>query len=141
MKKIAAEKNYRMFKRAEMSDEEHANYANVKQRLLKASQGAPGSDAAFYVFEAIRDTALIHSVCRNDSEEGQKNKYKSICMPHINGHGTLNALGLTEDVMTGMKSPVWDKYRETLFRSIKKHAPNANELIGWIVVNSLSIPD
>ena len=124
-----------------MSDEEHANYSKVKQSLLKLSQGAPGSDAAFYVFEAIRDTALIHSVCRNDNEEGEKNKYKSVCMPHIHDQGTLYALRLTEDVMTGMKHPVWGKYREVLFRSIKKHARNANELIGWIVVNSLSIPD
>ena len=135
MKKIAADRSYRMFKRAQMSDEEHANYVEVKSKLLELSQGAPGSDAAFHVFRAIRDTALINSRCRDD-----ENKYKNECMDGKE-RGTAMALYLTEDVMTGMKSHVWNKYRSSLFRNIKAVAPNANELIGWIFMRSLSIPD
>ena len=134
MKKIAADNNYRMFKRAELSDEERDHYGEVKSKLVELSQLANerGSDTAFYVFEAIRNTSLIHSVCRDD-----QNKYKNICMPHLGGKGTLHALDLTQEVMTGdMNNPTWAKYEGILFREIRSLYPSiAFSIIGWITVN------
>ncbi len=136
MKKIAADNNYRLLKRAVQSDEERDNYVEVKSKLVELSQIANkrGSDTAFYDCEAIRNTALIHRICGDD-----ENKYKNICMPHVGRKGTLHALDLTQEVMTGdMNNPTWAKYEGILFREIRNLYPSmALSIIGWIVVNRL----
>ena len=108
MKKIAADRNYRMFKRA--GDETRGRISEIEEAIgrIQATTGAPNA-AAHSVFVAIQQTALIHSRCTKPGLI-----YGSIELPGCESE-LIKLLKYTEDALSGMKDSVWKKYAHGLF--------------------------
>ena len=139
MKKIAADRNYKIAQELYGPGEEGTegpvpneykgpqfeypgDYMEMEGlfiSLSKISHASGIDDGAYWVFYAIDGLRLIGDCTKN-------------CM-------TEN-LRLTADALNGMKDPIWNTHRNTLFKElIKRHGASSRgkELVGHMVAKSL----
>ena len=138
MKKIAADRNYRILKRAsnktptEMPPGGWNRHKESQRRLanIKMPNLPGGEPMASAIFMTILRTDLIAPAC------GAQNGfaiYGEKCEAAME-----KALSATEDVARGMKSPLWQKYKEPLFAEINKMfvPEDKKAAIEWITSNN-----
>mgnify|MGYP001322113114 CR=1 FL=1 len=132
MKKIAADRNYRMLKRAgeygQVADHRSMVLADLSKKFPKCD------DAAFIIYQAISMMAMVDGGGL-DCGHGGKDQDNPKCRGP-----EKELLAFTEDAMTGMKHYYWSKYEKPLYARIKDVNPSeAACIIGNIFVNKESL--
>lgn len=131
MKKIAADRNYRILKRAN-DGVTPADKVAIELAKINDKAGSPNG-TAFLVFEALSDEnhALIPYNCSQ-----KDHLYKPECSQELD-----RLLDLTQDALEGMTKfkNVWSKYAKVLFQTMNEANPKlAGEAMAWILMNNLA---